>query len=274
MGMKDKIFEVLVPTEEEIEFKDGKYRAIKVPLKITLKQKKTGQWYVTFLTRMGTDILVQYLNEMYEKRGRPWRDDDKLLPYSSRYSLSNSIDRFIEILGKRRPESFKRFRCYSLRKYFRRQITGILSDAEAEYLMGHISGLRSLQATYAGLRDLDREAIEQLRAAYARAVPKLEGKEATVDKVELIKEFARSLGIENIEIKIARLKEIDNTMDELQIVGKLIREELMGRRNGSNGSRRYRAKIVDEMELIDYIEQGCELIKELSGNRYLIRCEQ
>ncbi|MCD6341014.1 MAG: phage integrase SAM-like domain-containing protein, partial [Desulfurococcales archaeon] len=37
---------------DEIEFKDGRYRAAKIPLKITLKQQKTGQWYVTFLTNV------------------------------------------------------------------------------------------------------------------------------------------------------------------------------------------------------------------------------
>ena len=259
--------------KDEIEFDGERYRLKKVPLKILVFQHKTRQPYVTFLGGLGADILCQYLTERFKKTWKYWRDNDRLFRYRDPFTLSAAINRLIKICFTKNPEAFKRFRTYSLRKYFRRQITGILSDAEAEYLMGHVEGIRSLQATYMGLRDLDKEAIEQLRAAYAKAVPKLEGTESKVDKVELIKEFARSLGIENIEIKIARLKELDSTLDELQIVGKLIRQELLGRRSNGNGSRRYRAKIVDEMELIEAIEAGCELIKELSNGRYLIRCE-
>jgi len=257
---------------DEIEFDGERYKPKRVPLRILVKQQKTGDWYVTFLGNYGAQILTHYLTEEWKKSGKMWRDDDRLIYYKNSNSLTIAIDRLIRLCFPKHPEAFKRFRTYSLRKYFRKQISGILSDAEAEYLMGHVEGIRSLQATYAGLRDLDREAIEGLRQAYARAMPKLEGRESHVDKVELIKEFARSLGIENIEIKIAKMKEADSTLDELSIVGKLIREELLRKING-NGSRRYKARIVDEMELIDAIEAGCELVKELSNNRYLIRCE-
>lgn len=46
MGMKDKIFQVLVPTEEEIEFKDGKRRTV---------QKKIYPGYVLVEMIMGDD---------------------------------------------------------------------------------------------------------------------------------------------------------------------------------------------------------------------------
>jgi len=261
---------------DEVRLENSVYRALKVPLKVTVKQQKTEQWYVTFLGKKGVDILLAYLNEVYEARGRPWQDDEKLLPYSNEGSLYYAILRIIEKLKLRHPEAFKRFRPYSLRKYFRRQLAGAgISDAEAEYLMGHVEGLNSLQATYTGLRDLDSEAVEQLRQKYAQAMPRLEGSGSTVDKLELIKAFAKSLGIENIEIKIARLRREYRDADELELVGKLIREELF--RNtaprSANG-RRYRAVVVDEEELINYVAEGWEVIKELSNGRYLLRIEE
>jgi len=141
--------------------------------------------------------------------------------------------------------------------------------------MGHVGGLNSLQAIYTGLRDLDTEAIEQLRQKYAQAIPRLEGSGSVVNKLELIKAFAKSLGIENIDVKIARLRRENRDADELELIGKLIKEELfknVGSR--SNGGRRYRATVVSEDELVNYITEGWELVRELSSGRYLLRIEE
>ncbi len=62
--------------KDEIVFEDGVYKASKIPLRIMLKQKKTGFWYVTFLGRMGTNLLVAYLNEVYNKTGKPRLDEE------------------------------------------------------------------------------------------------------------------------------------------------------------------------------------------------------
>jgi len=262
--------------KDEIRLENNIYKALKIPLKIVVKQQKTSQWYITFLGKKGVDILLAYLNEVYEARNTPWQDDEKLLPYNDGESIYKAITRYIEKLKLKHPEAFKRFRPYSLRKYFRRQLAGAnISDAEAEYLMGHVGGLNSLQAIYTGLRDLDTEAIEQLRQKYAQAIPRLEGSGSVVNKVELIKAFAKSLGIENIDVKIARLRRENRDVDELELIGKLIKEELFKNlASRSNGGRRYRATVVSEDKLVDYITEGWELVRELSNDRYLLRIEE
>jgi len=71
--------------------------------------------------------------------------------------------------------------------------------------------------------DPDQAAEEYKRVA----IPKLTIFERlTLDKVEMVKEFARSLGLTNIDIRLARMLEENPEMDEGEVIGRLIRQEL------------------------------------------------
>ena len=74
-----------------------------------------------------------------------------------------------------------------------------------------------------------------------------------------------------MKLKIARIKELNRTLDELTIVGKLTREELLRKINGGNGSRKYCTRIVLEVEPIDTIEARCE-IRKISALVYDLPC--
>ena len=153
------------------------YEAGDEVLTIVIKQQKTKDWYFTFLGPQGTRYVRQLLTR--RKRWVPIADDTRIIAWEkeplSPLGLRRAIDRIIKRTVGKHPtgESFRVFRPYSLRKYFRRTITALGTET-AEFLMGHRSGLESLVATYSGLRDMDPSAIAALKKEYVKLLPELE----------------------------------------------------------------------------------------------------
>lgn len=141
-------------------------------LTIVIKQRKTRDWYFTFLGPQG----LRYLRELLNRRDTVY-DDMPILGEKSITpgGLCKALSRLIHRVKGRHPtgESFRRFRPYGLRKYFRRSISS-LGESVAEFLMGHREGVESLVATYSGLRDMDEAAIQQLKKQYIELLPVLE----------------------------------------------------------------------------------------------------
>jgi len=153
------------------------YYIKRVPAVIILKQKKTGQWYCTFMGPKTAMRLVDWLNYFSrEVLKQPLRDNDRLFDISSARYLIGYWNNVLKRLNIKKMRGVKRFRLYSLRKYFRRAVMTLGEDV-AEYLMGHSKGINSLSATYSGLRDLDDEAIETLRQQFAQIINRIEGGE-------------------------------------------------------------------------------------------------
>jgi len=151
-------------------------------LTIIKKQSKTKQWYPTFLGFQGTRYLRSYLEERKSK-GEVIEDsthiiisrkESKATPVTV-HGVTAAIRRAIQRTVGEHPtgEDFRLFRPYGLRKYFRRTV-GKLGESTAEYLMGHQKGYESLSATYSGLRDLDPQAINDLKQQYIGILPELE----------------------------------------------------------------------------------------------------
>ena len=193
---------------EEVEWDQERkmYKPKKVPLKIIVKQRKTGQWYVTFLGPRGAEILCNYLTELAKAFKRPLRANDRLFPkWQSRTTLIFHLNRHIAT-NTRHWVGIKKFRAYCLRKYFRRAAMKLGEDV-AEYLMGHLKGINSLTATYSGLRDLDDRAIEELRKQYSEIVPELEGVGvSTVSTEEFRKLEQRVKFLEDVLGELVKLK--------------------------------------------------------------------
>ena len=148
------------------------YEAGEAVLTVVLRQKKTRDWYFTFLGPQG----LRYLREHLERREH--LDDDSYIFHDRKITagaLCRALSRLIVRTKGRHPtgESFRRFRPYTLRKYFRRTISR-LGENVAEFLMGHRSGVESLVATYSGLRDMDHHAIKELKRQYVELLPELE----------------------------------------------------------------------------------------------------
>lgn len=177
-------------------------------LTIIVKQKKTRDWYFTFLGPQGTRYLKQLL-EYKKTRGEVIDDNTQLLPFAgetlSSSILRKAITRIIARTVGKHPtgESFRVFRPYGLRKYFRRTINK-LGESEAEFLMGHRKGLESLVATYSGLRDMDPQAIAALKKKYVALLPELETEVSDVTlKVQIanMEETQKTRQVELAELK-------------------------------------------------------------------------
>jgi len=143
-------------------------------LTIVLKQRKTRAWYFTFIGPQGTRYIRQSLWQ--REKWEHINEDTPLIAWEHRgvsaVGLRKAIERVIERTVGKHPtgEPFRLFRPYGLRKYFRRGMAS-LGQEVAEFMMGHRSGL---VATYAGLRDMDTQAIEALKKEYISILPELE----------------------------------------------------------------------------------------------------
>ena len=157
------------------------------------QQKKTHQWYFTFLGPQGTRYLRSVL-EMREKAGETISDDSYLLMKMGKKMTAGQLKRGIRHVIRRRfskhptSEPFRLFRPYGLRKYFRRVVSKLGEDT-AEFLMGHSSGLTSLTATYSGLRDMDAEAISSLKEQYISLLGDLETETSEITVRRSMTEF-------------------------------------------------------------------------------------
>jgi len=268
---------------DEIEWDEDeqKYVAKKIPLKIILKQKKTGEFYVTFLGAKGVRIFCSYLTYLRKKLGRPLKPEDKLFVYSSTESLLTQIFRVIDSTVGKNPEAFKRFRPYSLRKYFRREIS-VLGEEVAEYLMGHVKGIEGLVATYSGLRDLDRRAIEQLREQYAKVMHRLEG-EVPIDYVgeevanlkkrfEIMERFIRAI-LPELQPQVFKLisEAEKNDMSIEELMNRIT--ELIKEKSGEKSKKNHYIIVDSEKEMLKKLNEGWDLVKELNNHKYLLKAK-
>ena len=194
------------------------------------------------------------------KRGNQKRDLHRVWDFNDRTVreiLYNALEK--AGLDERDPITNRyRLHVHSTRKFFRSYCG--LEEGLVHALMAHSGYLDS--AYFRKLQENPDEVGQEYKAI---AMPRLTIFERTaVDKVEMIKAFARSLGIENIDIKIARMLEENPELDEEQAIGKLIRQEL------AITPRRER-KVIDESELERYINEGWEIEHVVNSKIVVVR---
>jgi integrase len=151
-----------------------------------------------------------------------------------------------------------------------------LDPKDQEFLMGHI--LPGTQDPY-----YDSTKVEELRTKYASIAF---FKTPQMDKLEMIKAFAQTLGIKKIEVKIQKLKEEQSNLGEMEALGRIMRDELgikpletraykrrEAEKDNSDNHGKYDSKIVDEKELLGLVEDGWEILKELNNGKLVVRRE-
>ena len=148
-----------------------------------------------------------------------------------------------------------------------------MAEDDKEFLMRHT--LPSQKAPYHNAN------INVLEERYMRLRWSRQGITPEEAKIEAIKAFARSLGITNLEIKIAKIKEEEPKLSEEEALGLIIRKELglirpMSQRleylkDESKKPKKDPKKIVSEEELESYLNQGWDLEAVLPSGRLLIK---
>jgi integrase len=261
---------------------------IKIPVYPEMKNNipeacKGGIPYYTFASLEAVEALKEYLDERLKEYGslnseEPlFCSDTTNLPKEVRVKtpiIQKSVQQIIKKAAK--SAGIKRWgdvTPHCLRKAFESALRNNgLDIKDQEFLMGHI--LPGSQDAY-----YDHSKVEDLRIKYARINF---FKKAEIDKIEMVKAFARTLGIENIEIKIQKMREKMPEIDEMEALGKIMREELgikpletrmvkQKKKEADCNLKPYKSKIAEEEELVNYIEDGWEIVRELRNGKFLIR---
>jgi hypothetical protein len=254
---------------------------VKLPVYPEMKEVDWGACkgnipYYSFIAKEAVTALKEYLAERVLEYGSV-EDGEPLFcststNYPAKLRRKTPIKiRTLQVQVKRAARQagisgWKWITPHCLRKAFESALrNGGLDVKDQEFLMGHI--LPGSQDTY-----YDKSQSDQLKVKYAR-VRFFRTNE--LDKVEMIKSFARSLGIGNIEVKIAKLRTADPTVGEEDAIGRIVREELITplriemskQRTGNEDPK----KIVSENELEQYLVDGWDVQTVLPSGKILIR---
>jgi integrase len=274
------------------------------PTKITVRASETKQKraHITFISSEATSLLKEFLGGKINQRDQYIFERGRR-PKDALYAMLWRLFKKVDMLEKLSPES-RRYAIHphSFRKYFFSQcLAAGIERGVVEAWMGHKYGL---DESYLRVPE------EEQAKLYLKAEPRLtimsEG-EISREEVEKIAELYRWLGnydagswltsksgeeiIKEAEKRVGRELTIEEKIEVLKRTwNELIEErrkwasqyhkiykpnpaqtdcELAGKQNSN--CKRYEHKIVNEDELLQYLDSGWEIVKELSGRRIVIR---
>ena len=139
------------------------------PVMLFIGQDKTSNPYVTFVPPQTIRYLEAW-RAVREQSGETITAETRVLTWSESKNMSSKIGSWLRRSGIEVRRGF-RLRNYAFRKYFRRQMMGVVDESLAEFFMGHKT---ALYGVYTQLADLDPEAIKKAREEYRRAIPELQ----------------------------------------------------------------------------------------------------
>jgi integrase len=234
--------------------------------------------YATFITPEAKKMLREYF-AMRERKGEKITEDSPLFinPKTTeprRLSKKTLSQRWRRLLKKSgldlKPRKHFKLRFHTLKKFFSTtlEISGV-STSFKERMLGHKGGY--LDDAYF------KPVLEQMLNEYRKAIPSLtimeEVQYETIRKRQLL-DTAKLLGFDEERLKrleevMARAKNIDEALEGFR---KLKDKDFQESNNGSfiNGNG-YRAKIIEETELIKHVEQDWEIVKELADGKFIMR---
>jgi hypothetical protein len=261
--------------KEEVEF-------TRIPSMVVVRPdlSKARHRYFTFLSGEGCTYLKEYLDYRI-------RQGEALGPSSSvigherssatrRFQLTKKISHLIRT-AMRRAGVYNRpyvLRCYAETQLIIAESRGKISHPYVQFIAGHKGDIESRYSTNKG--KLSPEMIEDMRQAYERCEPFLSTVEPPLAqdlivkeaKMEALKSIAKNLlGIDLLEVKIAKERELEKELDLDEEI-ELFENEIRRMREG-NGSQ----SLVDEEELETYLGDGWEFISVLPSRKILIRKE-
>jgi integrase len=244
----------------------------KIPARISVPEElsKTGKPYFTFLGPEGCDYLQAYVGERMERGEKVTlespvirsRNEEK--PFLRSLKISDTIRKPMRAAGLKEPPYI--WRSYFSSRAMLAEGRGLLRDYR-QFFMGH-SG--DIEHVYALHKRLPADTIEQMRKAYAAALPDLETRmEPRHDEgtARMVAALLRGHGAS--EEDVVEMKLETKTEDEL---AKLVEDYIRETRRGQPGGRA--AAMIQEIvpydELKSRLAEGWVYRATLPGNDVLI----
>jgi integrase len=244
---------------------------------------KEGVEYWTFFGREASEALRQYIAYRKETQGGI-EDEELLFPSDSRqipremrgrvpmdkWSLTKQLKRIARKAG---IKGWRHIRAHSLRKTFRAVLDagyvdgGQMAEDDKEHLMGH--KLPGAKAPYHNAN------VDVLAQRYMKLDWSPRGRSMSKQQIiEALKAFAKTLGVEDLEIKIARMRESRPEIDEVEAIGRIVKSELGIEQMRLETCKRRNSdpkKIIEEEELERCLSEGWDVETVLPSGRILIR---
>jgi hypothetical protein len=230
--------------------------------------------YVAFIVPQAMQLLKEYLEErlrageqlkpesyLFAPERRPhWRTHE----YMTRHQIARAIFAISKAAGFKLENGKPKYGPHSLRRLFYNSPQG-LEDVDREALQGHIKGVR---ARYHGTVDEFKKAVEFMRPRYEMGMRAYIGGTAEEIRKQIVIETARQQGVP--EEKIAEIKRtlgLAATVDQLREALSLLstKEKKESKSSMTNGGKAYDALLVDENDLVQYLETGWEVVSVINS---------
>lgn len=240
---------------------------------------KTRKKYFTFLSEEGCTYLKEYLEERL-RQGETLHEKSPIIAYkrtstSRQFLTTRKISRMIRE-AMRRAGVWKRpyvLRAYAETQFIIAESKGKISHPYLQFMAGHKGDIESRYSTNKGV--LPEDMIEGMRESYKACDPFLSTVSQPLEhrniikeaKVEALKSIAKNmLGIDLLEVKVAKEKEINKELD-LDGEIELLENEIRKIREPQDDPQ----IIVDEAELQSYLNDGWQFVITLPSNKIIIR---
>lgn len=256
-----------------------------VPLKIdidpTIDKKTLNEPYYTFIDIEAIDAIRLYLDSRGGFESLP--DSAPLFASTlGKYKTMSdmAVLRAVKRAAKNAGLDPRKVSPHCLRKSFYNMLVGKVDDVEREFMFGHNMGIRE--------HYFAPQWIEKLRKAYSKvdwhrfpvvALTKedirTEVIAALLGKIEdsELAPIAQKLGITPRQIRTLIRRVGGETERERRETEALLKQERKQRTATDGGfqNNHFESKIVTEDELCSYLDEGWDLIKELSNEKLVVR---
>ena len=236
--------------------------------------------YFTFFGKKATEALRLYLAERKRRHGEI-EDDEPLFRSHSNVAdavarrqpiTEDALQRLVKKAARKAGiKEWRDVRFHSFRKTFRSVLDagliggGQMAEDDKEYLMGHV--LPSQKAPYHTAN------VQVLQERYSKldwgGEPSLTMEHA---RKRAIIDYARLWGVS--EEKLREIEKIDlmtTTVEDLMKRLKPLLERKSRRPQTNGGMPTYETRIVLEEELVPYLNEGWDIVKELNSGKLVIR---
>lgn len=268
----------------ELQILQGTVEFTRIPSLVSVRPSlsKTNHKYLTFLPKESCDYLAGYFENRISAGEQLTRDAPVIAKKpgfgddSGAFMTTRNVSRII----RRTMRPRFTWRPYVLRAYFSTQMLlaeshGKLSHPYRVFFMGHKGDMEARYSTNKGR--LPENLTEDMRNSFAASSEYLETTpQPERDKKEMLLEMwrqqAQMYGIDPMKVRIEKERELGKELsfdEEKELLTAEIRK-LTIPQLGNNG-KPYRSKIISENELPLYIEDGWEIVKELSNRKFLIK---